>query len=126
MTNKNSIIKLMLLIPNLVNFFCNVITLVGMEARAAGKSIIIMIMLSIVLAFLVTTTWLLLLAMLFVYLTSLHWSMQLSLLAILLLNVVFILLISVIISKAKKNLSFPLLSQQCRRISHLCKDHMHE
>lgn len=113
-----SIKDVLLLVPNLVSIARNITTLINLEARLAGKTALVLIVLSVVYAVLIVSVWLCVLALLFIYLLSLHLSPSLSLLVILVLNIALLVIIGFIISRIKKNLFFPVTSKQCRD---LCK-----
>ena len=74
LTISKAILKIIMLVPTLFSVFNNIRVLVGWEARRAGKSIAILLLLSILAGSIITTIWLCLLAMLFLYFISLHWS----------------------------------------------------
>lgn len=102
-----ALINLVLGIPVLLSLTKKIGTLVGYEARLAGRSILGMIMLILLSVILLSTTWLCLLAMLFVYLMSLHWSMQIILLTLVGVNVFILLIVFCLLIKHKKRLCFP-------------------
>jgi hypothetical protein len=122
LTISKAILKIIMLVPTLFSVFSNISVLIGWEARRAGKSIAILLLLSIVAGSIITTIWLCLLAMLFLYLISLHWSEIQALLCIALLNAVLLIIIGIIMSKVKNNLSFPAVRRQLQIISQLRED----
>jgi hypothetical protein len=103
-TSPGTLRNLILLIPNLINFATNITALLRMEACLAGKNIIILLVLGIVLACVLSSTWLCMLAMLLAYLLSIQWSWLSSLSVIFILNLFLLLLVAIIIVKTKRNL----------------------
>lgn len=113
---------LIVLIPSLVSLFSNITTLVSIEARLAGKSILSIVVLSLFLASLLTTMWICILALAFVYLVSLHISIMISLTILLLSNLILFCIIVLIIARKRNKLLFPMTRQQLRSISRICKN----
>lgn len=111
-TLSKAILNLLFLAPTFFNILGKIATLVELEARLAGKSLIRLIVLSVVFGTLLTATWLGVLAVLFSYLQSLLLSPILSLFILLLLNVVLLVIIGLCLSKTKKNLLFPEIRHQ--------------
>lgn len=103
------------LVPSLFSLITNMIRLIGYEAQLAGRSLIIIVVLCIFLATLLTSTWLCLLSMLFVYLIS-YLNLIVSLGIIFLLNLFLMLVVGIILARTKKNLLFP---ETRRQFSHL-------
>ena len=103
----SAILNLIMLVPNLMGTVSRITSLMAAEARLAGKSIILLITLSIVLASFITSTWICLLVMLFVFFTSLGWSVAAALTIIFLLNLLTLIIILFIMLRVKKNLLFP-------------------
>lgn len=110
-----AILSLLIGVPTLFSLVGKIVTLIGLEARLAGRSLISIIILSVMFAILLTSTWLCVLAMLFFYLTSLQWTAQLSLLILVLLNIILLIIITLVISKFKRKLLFP---HTRRRLNH--------
>lgn len=109
-----ALINLVLLVPTLFSLARKIISLLGLEARLAGRSFIIIIMLLMIIGTVFTATWLCLLTMLFFYFTSLHLSVQLSLLFLVVINLLMIVLVGLLILKFKKNLFFPATRRQIK------------
>lgn len=109
-----TLFKIITIVPTIINLFTNTVHLIGYEARLAGRSLLKLLILAFMVASLLTTTWIGLLAMLFIYLTSLHWNMILSLLIISVLNILLLIIILVSMTKLKKNLTFPMTRSQFR------------
>ena len=108
-----TLINLALLVPSLFSLLCNITTLIRMEARLAGKSLVMIIGLLMLLGTVLISTWFCVLALLFIYLTSLQLSTAVSLVIILLLNILTIIFITSMVFRHKKNLLFP---ETCRQI----------
>jgi len=102
-----SIIKIIMAIPSIFNFIHHLTSLVGMEARLAGRSLIILVMLSIVGGILLAAIWICVLAMFYIYLIAWHWSPLQILALITVLNIVLLFIIGWVMSKFKRNLTFP-------------------
>lgn len=117
-----TLLKVVTLVPTLFSVFTNITALVGWEAKRAGKSVVTIILFAFFAAFLLTTIWLCLLGILFLYLVSLHWTEIQALLFIILVNVILLGVIGFVISKVKNNLTFPLIRKQLQIISQLSED----
>jgi asparagine N-glycosylation enzyme membrane subunit Stt3 len=86
--------------------FSKMISLMGEEARLAGRSVVKMIILAIFSGILLVSIWFSVLAMIFIYFSSILLSPYLSLLIIILLNILLLLFISIIMRSTKKKLFF--------------------
>lgn len=106
------ILDMALIVPRIFSYIGNLKTLVKLEARLAGRSLAIIIMLSLVAASLLTIIWICVLSLLFLYFVSLHWSVMSSLVIILLLNIILLMMIGFKILKLKRNLFFPETCEQ--------------
>lgn len=109
------ILSLLTIVPAFLSLISKVTALVGIETRLAGKSLLVILVLTFVLGSVITTTWISLLAMLGYYLIIIHWNIISILLAMLVLNFIFIGLIIFIISRQKRNLTFPEIRRQFHR-----------
>jgi hypothetical protein len=108
--------SLLLLIPNLFRVINNMTRLIKQDAYLAGRSVVLIITLAVMLACLLTSTWLGILAVIFVCLIKLKWSWIIATTIVFLLNFLLLLVIGMVISKAKENLSFPATRRQlCRK-----------
>jgi hypothetical protein len=120
MTKKKSsgfsgtILKLVLLATNVFGFVENITAVVRSEACRIGKSVLVLMVLSFLLSSILICTWISLLGMLLVYYLSLHWSLLFSLSMILLLNIIFLAIIGLILSRVKNSLLSPLGRNQLR------------
>jgi hypothetical protein len=85
----------------------NLIALIEIEANAARKSFVLILILYLIAGVLLTSTWLSILAMYFIYLVSLPLSSMASIFIIIAINIFLLGLIIAMILKSKKNLSFP-------------------
>ena len=115
-STSKTILKLLLVVPNILSFIFGFASLVAYEARAAGKSVIAMLVLSVIFAVVLTSIWLCLLALLFLFLVSVHFSTAASMLILLAVNLIFLLIIAWAITRTKKKLLFPITTQQCKRL----------
>lgn len=117
-TLSRAILSLMVGIPALLSLTGRIKSLIGFEARLAGRSLVGIMILTIVYALLLSSSWLCVLAMLFVYLTSLLWSIQIILLTLLGINLIMLIIVGCIIRNYKKRLIFPetrhLLHDACK------------
>ncbi len=115
-TVRQFFLKALLAAPLLLSFVNNVMSLIRLEASLAGKKMIIILVLSVMAAFLIATTWLGLLLILHSYFVAmLHWSEISSLSVLVLLNFFLFLVTILIIAKMKKNLFFPKLRKSLSR-----------
>ena len=108
--------NLISLVPNLIAIVSNITTLINLEARLAGRALLFLITLAVVSAILIMSLWMCLLAMLVVYLLSVQWSLLASLAVVLVLNIIFFVVVTIMMAKAKKHLLFPATVQECREI----------
>lgn len=114
-----SIIKIILAMTNLLSGLRHVTVLVSAEARLAGKSLVALCFLGCCAFIFFASAWLCVLALLFVYLTSWHMSPIVSLTIIFLLNAMLLVIMTLWMSRVKKNLFFPATRQQCKNICSL-------
>ena len=112
------LIDVAIFIFTLFKLIPNLISLVELEAHAAKKSLISLLILYLIAGSLLTSTWLCILAMSFIYLISLNLSWLLSIFIIVAINVMLFILVAIMIMKSKKNLSFSRTRQLLR---HSCK-----
>ncbi len=114
--------KVITIVPAIYNVIIHVFSSIGSEARLAGRSIMVLLALAILLGSIFATIWLCVLAMLFVYLSSLQWNPLWSLLLIIGINLVFLIIVLYIMSKAKNNLTFHKTRQQFTSLAEFCDD----
>lgn len=111
------IIDSVMFVFSLFKFVPNFILLIELEARSAGKSIVSLLILYLIAGSLLTSTWLCIIAMCFIYFISLHLSWILSLLIIVIVNLLLLIITTLVVSKAKNNLSFEKTRQLLRNIN---------
>jgi hypothetical protein len=108
------------IITNIIQASIKIITgvmhLTSLEANLARKSFIIIIALIFCLASLLTSTWLSLLVVLFIWLLSMHWSLLFSALIIMSLNVIIFTTLLLSILKIKENLLFHATRRQLHNV----------
>jgi uncharacterized membrane protein YqjE len=108
------------IITNIIQASIKIITglmhLARLETHLARKSFIIIIVLIFCLGSLLTSTWLSLLVVLFIWLVSMHWSWLFSALIILFLNVVIFTSFLLSILKIKENLLFHATRRQLHNV----------
>lgn len=111
---------LLLIIKNLAQLYLNKISnlaqLASLEAQLARKTLATLVFLTLILAFLFISTWMSLLLLLFIYLISLHYSLLFASFIIVLLNLLLFIIISLYMSRIKKNLFFPATRRQLSRL----------
>lgn len=118
LTLSKSILGLLIGIPTLFNLVAKIFNLIGLEARLAGKSLVSIIILSVMVVLLFTTTWICVMLLIFFYLLSLSWTIMESLFIIMTLNLILLIIVAFSINKFKKRLLFP---ETRRRIRHARK-----
>ena len=115
-------IKYLIAIPAIFTLLTNFIDLFNFEARLAGKSILAIIMLTVIAGMLVSITWLCALAFLAIYLISLQWSSYAILALLIGINLLFIILIGFAIKQKKEYLFFPFIRKQIVEICCILKE----
>jgi hypothetical protein len=103
------------MVPSLFFSVTNLTAIISAEAELAIKSLIILIILCFLTAALITAAWLCLLAMLFMWLLSLQISFVVSFLILFACNVVILGIVFYVISRYRKNLSFPVSTSVIKR-----------
>ena len=121
-TLSKAVLNLIFLVPTFVSILSKIATLVELEARLAGKSLIRLIVLSIVFGTLLTASWLGMLAILFSYLQSLSLTPLTSLFILLLLNIVLLVIIGICLNSTRNNLLFPEIRNQLRYLHRIFRD----
>lgn len=96
--------------------------LAGLEAKLAGRTLITLVLLGVLMVFLILSTWFSLLLLLFVFLIYLHCSLILASSIITGLNVVALVILYFSMVKIKKNLYFPATRRQLASMHLLSKD----
>ena len=107
--------KLIRVVPNVLNLACNMTSLLELEARLASRTVVYLLMLICMSVVLLTSTWMCMLAMIFIYLTMIHVNIFLILFILILLNIVLLLIIGMIVSKIQKNIFFPNVRRLVRK-----------
>ncbi|MGB6977360.1 MAG: phage holin family protein [Gammaproteobacteria bacterium] len=88
------------------------ITLARLELQLAGKSLLIVIILSLVSGLFLLCFWVLAFIALALWLTTLHLNMALSFLLVALLNLLLVVPLLIFILRAKRDIHLPVLSRQ--------------
>lgn len=101
-----------MIVPTIFSLAFKVAGLFSLEAKIAGRSLVIILMLGFLLGLLLTAFWLCLLTIFTVYLVSIHWSLLSALGLVAALNAIFILIVFVLILQHKNNLTFPEIRRQ--------------
>lgn len=107
--------KLIWVVPSIINVMSHFLSLVAYEAKEAGKSFIMLMILSVFFAVILTSSWLILLALLFFYL-SMHLGAPVSLSILLGINIFILLIMIFVMKRVKEKLFFPETSYQCHRL----------
>ncbi len=118
-TLSKAILNLIVLIPTFFSILGKVVTLVEFEAQLAGKSLVQLVVLSVVFGTVLTASWICVLAMIYTYFQSLLWSPYLSLFILLLINLLMLIIIAICLSRVKKNIFFPEIRNQIRYLQKL-------
>lgn len=121
MTKKNrksikSLLSFLLVVPVVIHFINNIGLLIKSEAQNSIRNAIILMLLFLFIASLITTTWICLLSILFIYFISLHMSWILSLVIILCLNLVVMLILFLFALTVKRKIGFPETNKLLRAI----------
>lgn len=109
------IYNLILLVPNIFHLIKNITRIIKRDAYLAGKNIVLIIILTIMLACLLTSTWFGVLAIIFLCLVKLQLGLLSSAIIVLLLNILLIIFILKGISKAKQHILFRETQRQVSR-----------
>jgi hypothetical protein len=102
----NSVLSLVFLVPKLFSFVNNIGALIKAEAQHAKRNLILIVFLILISVILVTSTWLCLLGLLYLYLTT-HLAPIPSLTIVLAFNIFLLIIIGLVIYLSKRNLFFP-------------------
>lgn len=116
----STILRYLMIVPVIYSLISHLFSLISSEAHLAKRSLTTIFILSFLVGSIITSTWLCLLAILFLYLISLPLSWIFALFLILILNIVIIMIIGLILLKAKENLFFP---ETCRLLRHMIDSH---
>ena len=108
---------LVMIVLSLFKVIPNLIVLIEFEAALARKNLISLIVLFIFAVSLLTSLWLCLFAMCFIYFISLHMSYLTSIFITFLVNFVLLLIILLMISRIQNHLTFPKTRQLLRTIN---------
>lgn len=110
------LVGLLVAIPTLLHFFQNIGEIIKIEANQAGQNIVKILIIAVLSAFLLATTWLCVLGLLFLYFLSLQLSAMLSLFFILVVNIVLLFMLGLIALRLKHKLLFPMTRQLCKKL----------
>jgi hypothetical protein len=112
----NSVLKKAItLLPSLICVAYRVGTAAAVEARLAGRSLTVMLVLSFFIAALLASAWLCLLGLFALYLVSLHWSWMMSISIAFGLNLILIGFVLLYFSRLRKNFLFSETREQLRK-----------
>lgn len=116
------LMQLILIVPHMLNLVNHVFSTITSEMRLARRYIVTLIILAILFAALLATTWVCLLGMLFLYLVSLHLTWMQSCLILFVLNLLMMIIIGLLMANMKNNF-FSATRKQCREICKHCNNH---
>jgi hypothetical protein len=117
-----ALMTFIMIAPSIFNIITKTISLIGSEARLAGRSFVLLIILAVMMGALLTATWVGLLGLLIIYLLSLGWSLLAAAALTLAINILFMLFIAFYAARAKNNLTFPETRHQFQQMTGLKKD----
>lgn len=100
------IIDIVMIISSFFKIIPNLIFIFEYEAKAAGKSLISIIVLFLMASIFLLTIWMSILVMCVFYLVSLHMSWLLSIFIITMMNIILLLITAICISRMKRPLAF--------------------
>src|SRR5579864_3345830 len=103
-SSRRSIFKFLSLVPKVLVLFRGALHKLKMEAYFTVKNIILLLMLALMLACLLTATWISLLAILFFSLLQLKWSYYAAAIIVILLNVICLIFLGIYMTKIKNRL----------------------
>ncbi len=110
-----SILNLFLLVPKLFSLVRGILLKIKIETYFTIKNILILLMLALMLACLLTATWVSLLAILFFALIKLQWSWYAAAATVVALNVVFLIILGVCVVRIKNRISISEIAQHFSR-----------
>lgn len=111
-----SLINIAIFIFSLFREIPSFISLIELEANAAAKSLSSLLVMYLIAGSLLTSTWLCILAMIFMYLVSLHLSFLLSIFIIIVINILLIILTTLAVKRSKSKVSFAKSRQILRKM----------
>ncbi len=101
------IIDAVMIVSSLFKFIPKFLFILEIEAAAAGKNFVSLIILYLIAGILLISIWICLLSMCFIYFISLHFSWLLSLFIIVIINALLLIITGLMILRTKNKLSFP-------------------
>lgn len=99
--------QLIMLIPNILNLVTNLTSLIQLETKLAGRSLVTLISLAVVFGTLLVSSWLIVMGIIFLILQTYQWSLMQALLLVFALNIVLLGLIGFLLAREKKELFYP-------------------
>lgn len=99
-----SLLKFFAFIPQAMSLFRGLLEKVKFETYFTIKNLIILLMLSLVLACLLTATWISLLAIIFFGLIKFQWTWYAAAIVIMLLNIILLILLGIFISSVRNRI----------------------
>jgi hypothetical protein len=110
----DSVLSLIFLAPKLFSFVSNIGALVKAEAHHAKRNIALILLLILISAVLLTSTWMCMLGLLYLYLTT-HLAPIPALAIVMAFNIFLLIIIALVIYLSKRNLFFPATFAQISR-----------
>lgn len=90
----------------------DLVQLIGLETKLAGRTLVRIIILMFVMIVLIIATWIAILVMIFTFLIAFHFSALTAAIIITLLNLILLIAVIIAILRIKENLFFPATRRQ--------------
>lgn len=101
------LLRVLMVIPTIIQLFGNLLALINLEAREAGNSITKLILLAVICGVIIMSTWLCVLGLFATYLVSIHYSYLFAFSILVVTNIVILLLLVILMQQTSKPLFFP-------------------
>lgn len=108
-----------MIIPKLISVLNNLVSAVEEEAKLTGRNLIVLLVLALLVLSLLVSAWVVIFALLTVYLIALKFSLVSSLFITLILNLLLLVIVGFCIMAAKNKLGFAKSAQLFRDIPRL-------
>jgi hypothetical protein len=102
-----TVLNIISAVPSFFSLANHLMALLEHETKMAGRNLLYVLLLLLMAMSLVTMCWWCLMGMLFFYLISIALSYQMSLLIIFFINIICLIIVSLMIKNAKKNMFYP-------------------
>jgi hypothetical protein len=115
-SKQSHLIKYLMAVPAIISLFSRFFSVLEYDARESGRSMVWLFALSLCLFACITVAWTGMLALLLVYLMSLNWTLLSALGLVCGLNLFFLCILIIMLSRAKRHLFFPVTRQLLRDV----------